>query len=169
MEPWSKEWVISTSEQVARKEVEEKPSKNFEELKNLYVGILEKEREEKCRRHIIIRKNGNRKVMFYQTDEPKIPVPIKGMRTLEDVLKTIGPTGKSGGYDYPFRRDPIEDDPAIKPIIEDMMAVADASIDPNWVFGRCNWVWDKTKELLREYHGIIWFSPNDMNPGAHFD
>ena len=86
-------------------------------------------------------------------------------------------------------RDPIEDDPAVRPLFlaaceeaarevqewhrqriaeleQSSPAVADLFRSGR---GLCHRTWDRIKELLRERHGIEWRSPREMNPWVIFD
>jgi len=73
------------------------------------------------------------------------------------------------GFKIPILHDPIEDDPATGPVIRSAQSKADAEIDAKIRMGRCQAVWKRTKKILKEEHGIAWFSPADMNPQFRFD
>jgi hypothetical protein len=85
--------------------------------------------------------------------------------------------------------DPIEDDPAIRPLFLTICEEATREAE-EWrrqriaelerqspavadLFrrgqGLCHRIWARTKALLRERHGIEWRSPAEMNPGVIFD
>ena len=85
--------------------------------------------------------------------------------------------------------DPIEDDPAVRPLflaarvdaarevaewhrqyVVEMEARSPAVADMlRSGRGLCHRVWGRTKELMRERHGIDWRSPREMNPDVTFD
>jgi hypothetical protein len=65
--------------------------------------------------------------------------------------------------------DPIEDDEAASKAIKAAQAKADAEIDSRRERGRCHGVWSRMKVILKEEHGVIWYSPSEMNPGMKFD
>lgn len=86
-------------------------------------------------------------------------------------------------------RDPIEHDPSVRPLF--LAASADAAREvAEWHRqyvaemaarcpavadmlrsgrGLCHRLWNRTKELMRERHGIDWRSPREMNPDVTFD
>jgi len=86
-------------------------------------------------------------------------------RRIEVAAKTQRPA--SAGL--PLLHDPIEDDDATTEIVKAAQAKADAAIDPKIRMGRCHSVWTRTKVILKEEHGIVWYSPCEMNPGVKFD
>jgi hypothetical protein len=65
-------------------------------------------------------------------------------------------------------RDPIEDDPKLRPVIEEAHALAIAA-EPTRGRGSCHRLWHAKKKILKERFGIEWFSPAEMNPGTKFD
>jgi len=71
-----------------------------------------------------------------------------------------------------MQHDPIEDDPAIMPLI-DAAALEAARLlehDPRrGQMGFCYVGWAATKRILREKHGIEWKTPSEMNPNILFD
>lgn len=68
-----------------------------------------------------------------------------------------------------FYHDPIEDDPKIGPIVQAAYDRADSEIAPQIIFGRCHNLWWEVGRILAEEHGIKWYPPSYMNPGARFD
>jgi hypothetical protein len=70
---------------------------------------------------------------------------------------------------FPLLHDPIEDEAATAPIVKAAQVKADAEIDPKIRMGRCHGVWTRMKAILKEDHGIVWYSPHEMNPGVKFD
>ena len=70
---------------------------------------------------------------------------------------------------FPLLHDPIEDDEATTRIVKAAQAKADAAIDPKIRMGRCHAVWTRMKTILKQEHGILWYSPREMNPGVKFD
>jgi hypothetical protein len=76
------------------------------------------------------------------------------------------------GDDDEILRDPIEDDPAIAPLIEKAGREAKAELDAAGLriqFGYCHFLWSRQQEILREKYGIEWRCPATMNPDIHFD
>jgi hypothetical protein len=85
--------------------------------------------------------------------------------------------------------DPIEDDPMIRPLflaayqdavreVEEWHAQHIAELEQQSPAeadmarsgrGLCHRIWARTKELLKERHGIEWRSPREMNPCVVFD
>jgi hypothetical protein len=64
--------------------------------------------------------------------------------------------------------DPIEDDPKLRPMIEQAHALANAA-EPAHGLGSCHRLWHAKKRILKERFEIEWFSPAEMNPGTKFD
>lgn len=67
--------------------------------------------------------------------------------------------------------DPIEDDPALVQIIERAAAEAKKLVSSHGPLrmGSCHSIWREQARILLEKHKIVWFSPQQMNPGACFD
>ena len=66
--------------------------------------------------------------------------------------------------------DPIERDPAVGGKVREAREEAERLAEPTGLtMGRCHFIWAKQAEILREEHGIHWFSPAHMNPSACFD
>lgn len=86
-------------------------------------------------------------------------------RRIEVAAKTQRPAGAA----FPLLHDPIEDDDATAQIVKAAQAKADAATDPKIRMGRCHGVWTRMKAILKEEHGIVWYSPREMNPGVKFD
>lgn len=70
---------------------------------------------------------------------------------------------------FPLLHDPIEDDEATTKVIKAAQEKADAEMDSKIRMGRCHGVWTRMKAILKEEHGVIWYSPREMNPGVKFD
>ena len=88
-----------------------------------------------------------------------------------------------------IRRDPLEADEAIGPIIRDVMTTVVESVrheherrieemrktDPTMANflstgrGMCHRIWSETKLQLKSEHGIEWRSPAELNPDTMFD
>lgn len=65
--------------------------------------------------------------------------------------------------------DPIEDDPAVKQLIDDIQKqVIDESKEKQGI-GFCHYIWVRTQEILKKKYGIVWYSPAEMNPDVDFD
>jgi hypothetical protein len=68
--------------------------------------------------------------------------------------------------------DPIEDDPALAPLItraERLAEVALSSDSRRGLHGFCHVFWDEKGSILRRDFGIVWFSPAAMNPDVMYD
>jgi hypothetical protein len=66
--------------------------------------------------------------------------------------------------------DPIETDPALRGTVSEAREKAEELAEATGLtMGRCHFVWAKQAEILRDDHGIKWFSPVHMNPSAYFD
>jgi hypothetical protein len=64
--------------------------------------------------------------------------------------------------------DPIEDAPEIKPIMRDVERRAEKeSLIVG--MGRCHDVWGRMRQILKTEHGIVWYSPSQMNTCILFD
>jgi hypothetical protein len=74
-----------------------------------------------------------------------------------------------------LKRDPIEDDPKVKPVIAAAEREADqelAEVTKGWnpgQLGYCHLRWSVKKRILREGYGIEWRTPAEMNPNVAFD
>jgi hypothetical protein len=69
-----------------------------------------------------------------------------------------------------FFHDPVEDDPKFKPLVDAADREADANLkDEKRRIGFCHLFWATKKRILREKFGVAWFTPEEMNPGGHFD
>ena len=69
-------------------------------------------------------------------------------------------------------QDPIRADPAIAKLIDEAgdrarMEVTDNG--RNHYFGCCHRIWSRQKEILKQDHGITWFSQSEMNPNVIYD
>lgn len=63
--------------------------------------------------------------------------------------------------------DPLEDDPVHGPVIKQVMDEVIERSEGRRL--RCHSLWFETDRILRERHGITWFSPSRMNPGTIYD
>lgn len=71
-----------------------------------------------------------------------------------------------------MKRDPIEDDPKFRPIIDAVnerveQELVELGIKDQW--GSCYTKWDIKKRILHHEYGIEWQSPKDLNPRIVFD
>ena len=64
--------------------------------------------------------------------------------------------------------DPIEDAPEIKPIMREVERQAEKE-SPIVGMGRCHDVWGRMRQILKTEHGIVWYSPSQMNTHILFD
>jgi hypothetical protein len=75
-------------------------------------------------------------------------------------------TEASNGADCPIEADPLLG-AAIREAAEE--AARAAYLAGHHGKGKCHVIWRMQKKILAERHGIVWFSPQDMNPSAFFD
>ena len=70
-----------------------------------------------------------------------------------------------------FLYDPIRDDPDIGPIIKAASECAHQEVSGGKYehLGTCHLIWRRQKEILKEEHGITWYSPREMNPSVIYD
>ncbi|MEM9253081.1 MAG: hypothetical protein AAGB29_12090 [Planctomycetota bacterium] len=76
-------------------------------------------------------------------------------------------------------RDPIENDPRIKALVDAAMAEAHQIVEAHWESngynargirkGKTPATWKEAARILREKHGIIWKNPMQMTPGLFVD
>ncbi len=67
-------------------------------------------------------------------------------------------------------RDPQEDDPKIKELVEQASVEAKENLGPlPQERGNVHKQWAEMKRILKEKHNIDWKSPADMNPDSRFD
>ena len=66
--------------------------------------------------------------------------------------------------------DPIEDDPAIRPLLEEAKVLAEAELSGvARGMGFCHLLWQTKQRIMLERFGITWFSPAEMNPNIRYD
>ena len=71
-----------------------------------------------------------------------------------------------------WRRDPLEDDPSVRPLLKQAEAEATAELAAKGItmcIGYCHLHWATMQRILAEKHGIRWRSPPEMNPDILFD
>ncbi|MFM2165511.1 MAG: hypothetical protein RL325_1948 [Planctomycetota bacterium] len=71
-----------------------------------------------------------------------------------------------------WRRDPLEDDPSVRPLLKQAEAEATAELAERGItmcIGYCHLHWATMQRILAEKHGIRWRSPPEMNPDILFD
>jgi hypothetical protein len=69
-------------------------------------------------------------------------------------------------------QDPIRADPAIAKLIDeagDRARIEVTDNGRNHYFGCCHRIWSRQKEILKQEHGITWFSQSEMNPNVIYD
>ena len=72
--------------------------------------------------------------------------------------------------DDPLLHDPVEDDPALKPVVAEAESLADAELSGrSRGRGFCHVFWRTKRRILRDRFGVTWFSPGEMNWGVIFD
>jgi hypothetical protein len=64
--------------------------------------------------------------------------------------------------------DPIEDALEIKPIMREVERRAEKE-SPIVGMGRCHDVWGRMRQILKTEHGMVWYSPSQMNTHILFD
>jgi hypothetical protein len=64
--------------------------------------------------------------------------------------------------------DPIEQDPVFGELIKKAQIKAESEIAYDGR-GVCHLIWSRQAEILRNEHGIGWYSPAEMNPWIRFD
>jgi hypothetical protein len=77
-----------------------------------------------------------------------------------------------GDDDDEIRHDPVEDDPAIAPLIALAEREAMAQLEASGFkiqIGYCMLFWMTKQQILLERYGIAWKSPAQMNPDIKFD
>jgi hypothetical protein len=101
------------------------------------------------------------------------------------ITKLLDATARQRGPTY---HDPVEDDPLLSGIFQqarrEAQALADEEIERRreeyrrdglesveflLKRGHCHRVWHIMQRLLREQHGIEWFTPAQMSPGVCMD
>ena len=90
----------------------------------------------------------------------------------DELRRRIFLAAEPPGGSHPLE-DPVESDPHAGPTVrrvrDEVFAEVTREYGESLPRGICHLIWSLTKKRLREQHGIIWFSPADMNPGAIFD
>jgi len=69
-------------------------------------------------------------------------------------------------------RDPIEDDEHVRDLLSDAAQKAKAEVDARHRrhrLGHSHFVWSRMKEIMKEEHGIVWHTPEEMNPLVRID
>ncbi|MCA9173254.1 MAG: hypothetical protein KDB14_02080 [Planctomycetales bacterium] len=68
-------------------------------------------------------------------------------------------------------RDPIENDPAIRAIVDaaEAQAIEELGIHDDSQPGVCHRIWAAQTRILKETHGIEWRSPAELNEDVVFD
>lgn len=64
--------------------------------------------------------------------------------------------------------DPIEDNPRIHPIVREVQRRAEKE-SPVRGLGRCQDVWARMEQILKNEHGIVWYPPSRMNTDSIYD
>ena len=66
--------------------------------------------------------------------------------------------------------DPIEKEPNTRRKVREAREEAEQQAAAmGLTMGRCHFIWAKQAEILRNEHGIRWYSPAHMNPAVCFD
>ena len=74
------------------------------------------------------------------------------------------------GPNYRGLYDPIEDDSELKKVIQKVEQETEEALrDRKRGMGFCHLFWNTKQRILKEKHGIEWFTPVQMNPGSIYD
>ena len=67
--------------------------------------------------------------------------------------------------------DPIEDDPRWAEVVRAAAAKACALAEARGILGMgaCHFIWAEQERILREEHGVAWWSPAHLNPTTQYD
>jgi len=68
--------------------------------------------------------------------------------------------------------DPIEDCEKIRLVIKNAKQVAARHVEETVGARRkgiCHLIWTEQARILKDEHGIVWYSPREMNPGTCYD
>jgi hypothetical protein len=65
-------------------------------------------------------------------------------------------------------KDPIEFDEIFGPLVKAAEVKAEKNINYNEM-GACHLIWEEQARILKEEHGIDWYSPAEMNPFTLYD
>ena len=66
--------------------------------------------------------------------------------------------------------DPIEDDPQYRNLVQQAEAEAEQALKGrDRDVGFCHLVCATQRDILQNKHGVVWFTPSEMNPGMLFD
>ncbi len=65
-------------------------------------------------------------------------------------------------------RDPIELDEIFGPLVVAATAKAEQNVEYKGM-GACHMIWAEQAKILKEEHGIDWYSPAEMNPFSLYD
>jgi hypothetical protein len=104
----------------------------------------------------------------------KMPPPPPPPPTDPELLRRRELARQTNKHTHPkirFLYDPIRDDPDIGPIIKAASECAHQEVSGGKYehLGTCYLIWRRQKEILKEEHGITWYSPREMNPGVIYD
>ena len=104
----------------------------------------------------------------------KMPPPPPPPPTDPELLRRRELARQTNKHTHPkirFLYDPIRDDPDIGPIIKAAAERAHQEVSGGKYehLGTCHLIWRRQKEILKEEHGITWYSPSEMNPRVIYD
>ncbi|GEP45196.1 hypothetical protein [Brevifollis gellanilyticus] len=74
--------------------------------------------------------------------------------------------------DEHFLCDPIESDPVVGATIRETLERVGCELETargRYQMGLCHSIWRTAQSELLQKHGIVWYTPAQMNPGACFD
>lgn len=68
-------------------------------------------------------------------------------------------------------KDPVETDPETAEMVIAAAEEATAMVSSRGPLrrGSCHAIWQEQARILKEKHGLAWFSPQQMNPGIIYD
>ena len=104
----------------------------------------------------------------------KMPPPPPPPPTDPELLRCRELARQTNKHTHPkirFLYDPIRDDPDIGPIIKAAAERARQEVSGGKYehLGTCHLIWRRQKEILKDEHGITWYSPREMNPSVIYD
>ena len=94
---------------------------------------------------------------------PDLELERRRIQAREEQNRSIG---RSRRY-----HDPIEKDPEIAKLVRAAGERAHQEVSGGRYehLGTCHLIWRRQKEILKEEHGITWYSPREMNPRVIYD
>ncbi len=109
-------------------------------------------------------------ILFCELMGCSVPVGRKTIEEMEPALRQrIFLALKTQEHDEDvILIDPIEQDSVFGTLINQARQQAESETDYSGI-GRCHLIWSRQAEILKDEHGIDWYSPAEMNPWVMFD